>query len=196
MQGGNTWERYVANDEGNLTSMLNAARAGDRQAADLALGRVYRELKQIAHNMLRGNAQTLNPTSLVHDAFMRLIPAADRQFADRSHFFRLAARAMRQIIVDEIRASSADKRGGQWLRTELTERLAAAGDERIDLLTIDAALGRLATFDVELAEIVEAYFFGGFTFAEIADARGSSERSVRRQWEVARLFLMREILEH
>lgn len=182
-----------ANSE--LTAQLNAARAGDRQAAESALAQVYTELKQVARGVLRGGGGlTLNPTALVHDAFLKLIPEPDRPFADRSHFFRLAARAMRQILVDQVRAHAADKRGGQWVRTDLSERLAVTAEDRIDLLAVDAALGRLQAVDAALAELVEAYFFAGFTFAEIADLQQSSERSVRRQWELARLFLMRELV--
>ena len=111
----------------DLTSQLNAARAGDRDAAERALGQVYAELKRMAGGLLRGNPLTVDATSLVHDAFLRLIPESERQFADRRHFFRLAARAMRQILVDHVRARSADKRGGAWVRTQLTDRLAATG---------------------------------------------------------------------
>lgn len=177
----------------DLTSQLNAARAGDRAAAERALGQVYAELKRTAAGILRGNPLTLDATSLVHDAFLRLIPEQDRQFADRGHFFRLAARAMRQVIVDHARARSADKRGGDWARTDLTERAVIAEGLPLDLLALDAALTRLQARDAELAEIVEAYFFAGFTFEEIAAVREVSERSVRRAWEVARLFLMKEL---
>lgn len=183
----------MSNDPVNLTSQLNAARAGDRQAADQALGQVYAELKGIAGSMLRGNGLTLNATSLVHDAFLRLIPENEREFANRQHFFRLAARAMRQIVIDHVRARSADKRGGAWVRTQLTDRLAATGNDGLDLLALDAALTRLHARDAELAEIVEAHFFAGFTFEEIAEIRQLGERSVRRQWEVARLFLLKEL---
>ena len=193
----------------DLTARLNAARAGDRHAADHALSQVYAQLKQMARSALRGNPLTLNPTSLVHDAFLKLMPetevarfqmtecglekpAIEQFFADRSHFFKCAARAMRQIIVDQARGKSADKRGGNWIRVELTDSLTLA-DDRIDVLTVDAALSRLQARDAELAEITEAYFFAGFTFEEIAQIRGSSERSVRRQWEVARLFLAKEL---
>lgn len=180
-------------DAVDLTSKLNAARAGDRQAADVALSQVYAELKQMARGVLRGNPLTLNPTSLVHDAFLKLMPESDRVFADREHFFKSAARAMRQIVVDHARSRSADKRGGQWIRTELTDGLAQGDEDRVDVLALDAALSRLQARDAELAEIIEAYFFAGFTFDEIAQIRGSSERSVRRQWEVARLFLVKEL---
>lgn len=180
-------------DSATLTAQLNAAQAGDRDAAERALGQVYAELKRIAGGILRGNPLTLDATSLAHDAFLRLVPEAERPFADRRHFFRLAARAMRQILVDHVRARSADKRGGGFVHTQLTERIAADGDDPLDLLALDAALDRLQARDSELAEIVEAYFFAGFTFEEIAELSQSSERSVRRQWEVARLFLLREL---
>lgn len=183
----------VSSDSANLTAQLNAARSGDRHAADEALRQVYAELKRVAGGILRGNAVTLDATSLVHDAFLRLIPDAERQFADRRHFFRVAAKAMRQILIDHVRARGAEKRGGLWVRTQLSEGIAEPEGEHIDLLALDAALTRLYARDVELAEIVEAYFFAGFTFEQIAEIRQIGERTVRRQWEVARLFLMQEL---
>lgn len=183
----------VSSESANLTSQLNAARSGDRAAADEALRQVYAELKRVAGGILRGNALTLDATSLVHDAFLRLIPNAERQFADRRHFFRVAAKAMRQIVIDHVRARGAEKRGGLWVRTQLSEGIAEPEGERIDLLALDAALTRLHARDAELAEIVEAYFFAGFTFEQIAEIRQIGERTVRRQWEVARLFLMQEL---
>ncbi|MFO1495649.1 MAG: ECF-type sigma factor [Lysobacterales bacterium] len=183
----------MSSDSANLTAQLNAARSGDRHAADEALRQVYAELKRVAGGILRGNAVTLDATSLVHDAFLRLIPDAERQFADRRHFFRVAAKAMRQILIDHVRARGAEKRGGLWVRTQLSEGIAEPEGEHIDLLALDAALTRLYARDVELAEIVEAYFFAGFTFEQIAEIRQIGERTVRRQWEVARLFLMQEL---
>ena len=183
------------NEEPNLTAQLNAARSGDRHAADHALNAVYGELKKLARSILRGNALTLNPTSLVHDAFLKLIPESDRQFADRGHFFKLSARAMRQILVDQARSGASDKRGGKWSRTELSDELAIkTGTDRVDILSVHAALSRLQAFDPELVEIVEAYFFAGFTFEEIAEIQKVNERTVRRQWEVARLFLTKELV--
>ncbi|MBK8283711.1 MAG: hypothetical protein IPK97_01875 [Ahniella sp.] len=172
---------------------MNAARSGDRDAAERAIGQVYAELKRMAGGILRGNPITLDATSLVHDTFLRLVPESELNFSDRGHFFRLAARVMRQIIVDHVRALAAQKRGGEWVRTDLTERISITDAGRIDVLALDAALTRLHARDAELAEVIEAYFFGGFTFEEIAAARQSSERSIRRQWEVARLFLLGEL---
>jgi len=105
----------------------------------------------------------------------------------------VAAKAMRQILIDHVRARGAEKRGGLWVRTQLSEGIAEPEGEHIDLLALDAALTRLYARDVELAEIVEAYFFAGFTFEQIAEIRQIGERTVRRQWEVARLFLMQEL---
>ena len=166
-----------------------------RSLVDDLLPIFYADLKKLAHRerVRVGAGFTLETTALVHEAFLKLIPDAQQSFADRAHFFRLAARAMRQILIDQVRAHSAEKRGGQWVRTDLSERLAATAVDRIDLLAVDAALDRLQAFDPALAELVEAYFFAGFTFEEIAGLTQSSERSVRRQWEVARLFLMREL---
>jgi RNA polymerase sigma factor (TIGR02999 family) len=177
----------------DLTSQLNAARGGDLEAADRALRSVYEELKRVAKSLLHGNALTLDATSLVHDAFLKLMPGSDHPLIDRQHFFRLAARAMRQILVDHARARAAEKRGGAWVRTQLTDRLPAVAQEPLDLVALDVALTRLHARDEELAELVEAYLFAGFTFEEIASLKQTSERSVRRLWDVARLFLMREL---
>lgn len=184
----------------DLTQQLNAARMGDALAAERALAVVYTELKSLARGIAGRGAQTLTPTVLVHDVFMRLMPkslyavdgAADKcapnPINDRAHFFRLAARAMRQITVEHARAKQAQKRGGEWLQVELDETCAMV-ESPVDVLALDQALSRLELRDAELTEIVEAHFYAGLSFQEIADITGTSERSVRRTWETARLFL-------
>ncbi len=184
----------------DLTQQLNAARAGDRVAAERALALVYAELKSLARGIVGRGAQTLTPTVLVHDVFMRLMPNSARgarvavdpnnahQINDRTHFFRLAARAMRQITVEYARAKQAQKRGGEWQQVELDETSAMI-ESPVDVLALDQALTQLQARDAELAEMVEAHFFAGLSFEDIADITGTSERSVRRTWETARLFL-------
>lgn len=178
-----------------LTDWLNQARGGDHEAADRAFGQVYAELKRIAARSLgQQGPATLSATALVHEAFLKLLPEQQGRLNDRQHFFRLAARAMRQIIVDEARRRASDKRGGDVIRTDLSGALGIGTDTRVsDLLAIDQALNRLEARDTQLARIVEAYFFAGLSFEEIAADLGVSDRSVRREWDAARAFLLRDL---
>jgi RNA polymerase sigma factor (TIGR02999 family) len=180
---------------GELTDWLNRARNGDAVAAERAFAAVYGELKRIASRSLgQQGPATLSPTALVHEAFLKLLPDAARPLNDRQHFFRLAARAMRQIIVDEARRRCAEKRGGDVIRTDLSGAIGVPSDNRIsDLLSIDQALNRLEARDGQLAQIVEAHFFAGLSFEEIASDLGISDRSVRREWDTARAFLLRDL---
>lgn len=180
---------------GDLTDWLNRARRGDMAAADHAFAEVYGELKRIAqHSLGQQGPATLSATALVHEAFLKLLPDASRPLSDRQHFFRLAAKAMRQIIIDEARRRSAEKRGGDVIRTDLSGAVGLAGETRVsDLLAIDQALNRLEARDGQLAHIVEAHFFAGLSFEEIANDLGISDRSVRRDWDTARAFLLRDL---
>jgi RNA polymerase sigma factor (TIGR02999 family) len=181
--------RYTCVMASELTHWLNQARAGDALAGDAAFEMVYYDLKRVAASVLGGQKMTSSATSLVHDAYLRLVPNQVGELTDRKHFFRLAAPAMRQILVDNVRAAGAGKRGGNFMRTDLPEELAQDNANTFDLIAIDQALAKLQERDEELAEIVEAHFFASQSFAEIADIRESSERSVRRSWETARLAL-------
>lgn len=180
---------------GELTDWLNRARNGDAVAAERAFSEVYSELKRIAQRSLgQQGPATLSATALVHEAFLKLLPDGSRPLNDRQHFFRLAAKAMRQIIVDEARRRASEKRGGAVIRTDLSGAIGLASDSRVsDLLAIDQALNRLEARDGQLAHIVEAHFFAGLTFEEIATDLGISDRSVRRDWDTARAFLLRDL---
>lgn len=175
-----------------ITELLNRARAGDQGAGDVAFSSLYQELKRLAASSLGREGATLSATALVHEAYLKLIPEQLGALENRGHFFRLAAKAMRQILVDHARARSSDKRGGAWIRTEITDGIAEA-DRGFDLLAIDQALGRLGARDAQLVDIVEGYFFAGQTFEEIASALDISDRSVRRGWETARLALLHDL---
>lgn len=178
-----------------LTDWLNRASGGDVIAANQAFGLVYAELKRIALCSLgqKGSA-TLSATALVHEAFLKLLPERSQPLNDRQHFFRLAARAMRQVIIDEARRRATDKRGGDVIHTDLTAAVGHGVDSRVsDLLAIDQALQRLEVRDPRLARIVEARFFAGLSFEEIAADLGTSDRSIRREWETARAFLLRDL---
>lgn len=176
----------------DLTELLNRAQAGDASAGDAAFGALYAELKRIAAAELRRNpGATLNTTALVHEAYAKLAAGAG-PLASRSHFFSLAARAMRQILIDQARSRLAEKRGGREIHTGLDSVHAAAEQRAEELLLIDAALEKLSQRDARAAKVVEWHFFGGFTFDEIAAELNLSERTVRSDWALARAVLARD----
>ncbi len=177
---------------GEVTRLLAAARAGDATASTRLFELVYDDLRRLAARHVRGASSGPSPTSLVHEAFLRLARRDELPFADRTHFFAVASRAMRQIVIDEARSRSAGKRGGGQANLELDELQIAApatASPFEELLAIHDALTALEREEPRLAEVVEWHFFGGLTFPEIAEARGVSERTVLRDWRAARALL-------
>ncbi|MBB1088779.1 sigma-70 family RNA polymerase sigma factor [Lysobacter sp. SG-8] len=176
----------------DITRMLGAARGGDRAALDNVLATLYQELHGMARRQLAGqHGQTLDATALVHEAYIKLIGRREAQFDDRAHFFAYAASAMRSVVVDYARQRLAQKRGGDLHRvTDLPEDL--EGGLRLDeeTLGLDIALTRLADVDARLAQVVELRYFGGLSELEIAGLLDRSERSIRRDWQKARMFLL------
>lgn len=179
----------------SVTQWLAASRGGDRGAMERAFAAVYDELHRLARYQRAKSrpGDTLSTTVLVHEAFLKLSQGAPVALQDRQHFFALAARAMRQILVDAARARVAAKRGGGVVPVELLE-----GDLRVDALAVDVvaldrALDRLEAVDPQLARLVEGRFFAGLTDAELAETLGRNERTVRRDWQRARAFLLREL---
>jgi len=178
------------------TALLAAARGGDRAAYDLVFARVYEELRRVASRQSArlGAGETLSTTVLVHEAYLKLAGGAGLAANDRVHFFALAARAMRQILIDHARHRRRHKRGGDAPHVELDRvELAAEAPPVEDLLAVDRALVRLGEVDPELARLVEWRFFAGLTLGEIAGLVDVSERTLKRDWQVARAFLLREI---
>jgi len=176
---------------GEVTRLLAAARAGDAAASGRLFELVYDDLRRLAARHVRG-ARNAGPsaTSLVHEAFLRLNRRDELPYADRTHFFAVASRAMRQIVIDEARSRSAGKRGGGQANLDLDElQVAAPASPVEELLAIHDALTALEREEPRLAEVVEWHFFGGLTFGEIAEARGVSERTVLRDWRAARALL-------
>lgn len=178
----------------DTTLLIAAARAGDKSAEARLFERVYSDLHRLAQRQLRAaNGAPEHATSLVHEVYLRL---AHHGLAinDRRHFFAVASRAMRQIVVDHARNRLADKRGAGVEPIPLDSALdvAAAGHSE-SLLQVDAALQRLTEVDPELAQLVEMRFFGGLKFEELAAATGLSERTLKRAWTKARAFLYREM---
>lgn len=175
-----------------LTTLLAAARAGDADAAGRAYALLYADLYRIARARLRQHqAMTLlDTTALLHECYLKLVGAQALPVEDRHHFFTYAARVMHSVIVDFARARLAERRGGDAehvvLDTALGDGVAASEN---DVLRVHEALEVLAQADARLAQIVEMSFFGGLTEAQIAEALGLSERTVRRDWDKARLLL-------
>ena len=175
-----------------ITQWLDAAREGDRQALDRVLSTLYNELHAMARRQLAGQyGQTLDATALVHEAYLKLIGRRDVQFDDRAHFFAYAASAMRSVVVDYARQRLAQKRGGDLHRvTELPDDVEGGLRLDEDLLGLDTALTKLAQVDAKLAQIVELRYFAGLSEQEIAELLKRSERSIRRDWQKARMFLL------
>jgi RNA polymerase sigma factor (TIGR02999 family) len=179
-----------------ITTLLAAARAGDRAASDDVFALVYAQLRRLASRQpLRGG--TLSTTALVHEVYLKLGGDGTVVANDRVHFFSLAARAMRQILIDRARHGGRGKRGGGVRALSLDGLPEPSRSEgeigREEMLTLDRALARLAVVDTELEQLVEWRFFAGLTIEEIAALTGTSERSLKRSWAVARLFLLREM---
>jgi RNA polymerase sigma factor (TIGR02999 family) len=185
----------VGGDAGEITELLAAAGGGDRPSLDKVYELVYAELKRLAARQ-RGNfasADTLSTTALVHEVYLKL--AGDRIWAgaDRAHFFALAARAMRQILLDHARSQGRQKRGSGAQHVELDGLELGESTPVDELLAIDQALDRLTAVDSELGRLVEWRFFAGLTLEEIAPLVGLSDRTLKRQWRTARAFLYREL---
>lgn len=180
--------------DGAITELLAAWRAGDPGAVDALFPLVYRELRGIARRQLGPAAgqSTLGPTALVHEAYLKLVDHTQANVQDRHHFFAVAARAMRQILVDYVRRRRARKRGGGNVSPLETDGVPVDA-QVFELLAIDRALTRLETMDPRLGQLVELRVFGGLSVIEAADAMGISERTVKRDWQKARAFLFHEL---
>jgi RNA polymerase sigma-70 factor (ECF subfamily) len=167
----------------------------ERQSLDSLLPVVYQELRRLAASYLRRErpGQTLQPTALVHEAYLRLMKDRPERWQNRAHFCAIAAHSMRQILIERARARGAIKRGGQAPRVTLDEALVGGNAPSYDLLALDEALGKLAAIDPEQARLVELRFFGGLTVEETAEAMSISPATVKRHWTMARAWLAREL---
>lgn len=177
--------------ESEITQLLASARAGGREPVEKLFTLLYSELRNLAASRLESGDQTLTPTVLVHEAFLRLTANENLTLNDRRHFFACAARSMRHIVIDHVRRSSAARHGGDFARITLNESLVGnAGPESdVELLSLDQALDRLDVVNPNQREVVELHYFAGLTFAEIAALFECTERTALRQWERARAFL-------
>ena len=187
---------YSGDAPGEVTRLLIAWREGDQEAPRELFAVLYQELRGLARAQLRRRLQrhSLATTGLVHEAFVKLADQSRLDLRDRGHFLALAARAMRQILVDHARKRLADKRGGAAAAVVLDEAAVAGVDmNAAEVLALDDALVRLETLDGRLARVVEMRFFAGFSVKDTADALGVSERSVKRDWQKAKAFLYAEL---
>jgi RNA polymerase sigma factor (TIGR02999 family) len=176
-----------------MTGDLLPAPQGDRDAADRLFARVYDELKRLAHQVRGGRGHSLTTTALVHEAYLKLVPANGAAWEGRAHFFGAAARAMRQILVDAARRQLSAKRGRRPLPITLDEEAFEAPIRPERFLALDEALARLARIDPRRAEIVEHRMFAGLTTEETANVLGVGTSTVERDWRAARAWLALEL---
>lgn len=183
--------------EPEITRLLAAWKGGDADAGEQLLPLVYGELRRIARGQRRrlASGDTLSTTALVHEVYLKLADAGALRIQDRGHFFAIAATAMRQLLVDAARRRGAAKRGGPAHHTDLPTAVAAdgAGGQMVDVLALDTAMSRLADLEPRLVRLVELRFFAGLSVEETADAMEISPRTVKRDWQKARLFLYHQL---
>jgi RNA polymerase sigma factor (TIGR02999 family) len=180
----------------DVTQIIQAAEAGDPNAANELLPLVYNELRRLAAQRLRQEppGQTLQATALVHEAFARLVGGdAAANWNSRGHFFAAAAEAMRRIIIEQARRKRSLKRGGDWRRVDLDSKCAISDSPSLDLVALDEALAKLATDQPEKADLVKLRFFAGLTMPEVAAALGISLATAERYWTFARGWLYAEL---
>lgn len=177
--------------QGNITELLRRFRAGEEDAAAKLLPLVYGELRKIALAYLRREKSnhTLQPTALVHEVFLRLAEGQDVDWQNRAHFYAVAARIIRHVLVDYARSSKSERRGGHLRRVDFDEAFQYAEERNAELIALDEALTQLAEFSPRQSQVVEMRFFGGLSEEEIAAVQGVSPRTVKRDWRIARAWL-------
>jgi RNA polymerase sigma factor (TIGR02999 family) len=178
-----------------VTQLLVQMRSGDAAAMDRLFTIVHRELRGVAVNLMRKERSnhTLQPTALVNEAYLRLVADPGMDFQNRAHFFAVASRAMRRVLVEHARTKRAEKRGGKQAQVEMDDALAAVNVEVENLIAVDEALTQLEELDSLQAKMIEMQYFLGNSIEEIAAATGSSERTAKRELQTARLFLAKQL---
>ncbi|HKS08134.1 MAG TPA: sigma-70 family RNA polymerase sigma factor [Pyrinomonadaceae bacterium] len=179
----------------NITRLLERWSSGEENALEELVPLVYKELRKLAANYLRRERHelTLQPTALINEVFLRLIDQSEIQWQSRAHFFGIAARLMRRILVDRVRVRQAAKRGGVHYSLSLSKADRIAGKSNVDLLALNLALHKLDELDPQQSRIVELRFFGGLTIEESAEVLSVSHATVERQWKMARAWLRVEL---
>jgi RNA polymerase sigma factor (TIGR02999 family) len=186
----------VAEDSAaDVSSLLARVRGGSSEAFDELFPLVYAELRRIASREMRREhkGRTLQTTALVHEAYLRLLKDASLSFENRAHFLGIAARAMREVLIDRSRARDAKKRGGQEIRVTLDDARLPAPDAGVPVDDLDRALARLTDVSPRAARVVEMRFFGGLSVEETAAAMDISPATVKREWALARAWLHRDL---
>lgn len=181
----------------DLTDLIQRARDGDAAARDRLFAAAYPELRRVARARLRANRQNtlLDTTVLVHECYVRFVESGRLRLEDRRHFIGYAAKIMRSVIVDAAREHLSQRRGGAERPVTLDSQIAAPGaDAAADVMQLHEALDGLARHDPRLVQVVELRYFGGLTEEQVAEALGVTERTVRRDWQKARLLLAESLL--
>jgi len=180
---------------GDITGLLTDWQQGDRAALDRLVPLVRRELDFIARRHLgrEGKGNSVQPSSLVQEAFLRLLPGGDVPWRNRAHFFAVASRVMRHVLVDHARERSCDKRGGAAIHISVDAAAVLSPDRVDEIVAIDLALQRLAAYDERKSKVLEMRFFGGLSVEETAEALGVAPNTVIRDWNFARAWLRREL---
>jgi RNA polymerase sigma factor (TIGR02999 family) len=182
----------------NVTQALSAVQRGDPKAADELLPLVYQELRRLAAAKMMNESpgQTLQPTALVHEAWLRLVASEQQTWQNRAHFFSAAAEAMRRVLIDNARRKRALRHGGNQQRLDIQNVAIAAEVKEEELLAMNDALEKFALEDPKKAELVKLRYFGGLTFAETAQALGVCELTVKRWWTYARAWLYNYVVKN
>jgi RNA polymerase sigma factor (TIGR02999 family) len=182
-------------DPQHVTTLITNWREGDEKARDELFALVYKELRNLAQRYLRLErpGHTLQPTALVHELYLRLVASEPVIWQNRAHFFAIAAHTLRRILIDSARARRAGKRGGGEVKISLTSANGWVDPRDEDLLSLDQALVRLAELEPRAARVVELRFFGGLTETEVAEVLGLPAITVKRDWKVARAWLMTQL---
>lgn len=177
-------------ESGDVTRILHEVRHGDQDALRQLIPIVYMELRRLAQHYMQGQRpdHSLQATELVHEVYLRLVGSVAPDWQNRAHFFAVAAQVMRNLLVDHARARQRLKRGGKG-KTQLDEALTLAGTQNEELLAVHEALDRLADLDPRQGRIVELRYFGGLSNDEVAAVLGISERTVKREWQIAKAWL-------
>lgn len=186
---------FMGPNPAEITALLRAWSSGDEAALDRLTERVYPELRLMARRLMRNErpANTLQTTALVHEAYLRLLDVTKVEWKERAQFFAIVGRLMRRILVDAARARHAHKRGGSALKVNLDETALLPGAQNRSIVAVDEALTAFSEVAPRQAKIVELRYFGGLTEEEIAAALNISTRTVRRDWDIAKAWLLREL---
>lgn len=182
-------------DQGQITELLNRWSQGDKRALDEVMPLVYQDLRRLSQYYLQDErpGHTLQSTALVHEVYLRLCGQQESEWTGRAHFFAVAAKMIRRILVDHARQKSAAKRGGKVHPQPLEEALTIPVQPEVDLVTLNEAMEELAAFDLRKSQVVEMRFFAGLAARDIATVLRVTEPTVRRDWNIARAWLYRRL---